>query len=323
MMFPEGGVRREEVAMGRLKVVTILIASGVWGAGVVGAPPDQAAPPTDAASKPPAPVPSIKYLKTGARLFHHRQYAEAGRYLRAADLYRDQLTDIEQIVLDGYLSKLDTPAREPLASSDPGVAPVEGVEARPPCAAARTVEPAPLNPETRSDDGTTPEPLPDEEAPNASASGLGTRIKPRAGGVFRHALEPSPADPYDYGVRGTSLEPPTDERRGPLHYTLERMGLAIRKATATLIPPAPRTQRAAQAKLKQARESLAEDDYDHAEAIALEVKGWGLSFDRARDTPDRVILSARALRLLGSATFDEARPRRDPSDPPALGVPPE
>jgi len=309
--------------MGRLKAVTILIASGAWGAGAVGAPPDRATPPTDAASKPPAPVPSIKYLKTGARLFHHGQYAEAGRYLRAADLYRDQLTDIEQIVLDGYLSKLDTAAREPLASSDPGVAPVEGVKARPPREEARTVEPAPLNPETRSDDGTTPESVPDDEAPNASASRLMTRIKRRAGGDFRHAPEPIPADPHDDGVRGTSLEPPTNERRGPLHHTFERMGWAIQKTTASLIPPAPRTQRAAQAKLREARESLAEDDYDRAEAIALEVKGWGLSFDRARDTPDRVILSARALRLLGSARFDEARPRRDSSEPPALGEPPE
>ena len=124
-------------------------------------------------------------------------------------------------------------------------------------------------------------------------------------------------------MRGTSLEPPTDERRGPLHHTFERMGWAIQKTTASLISPAPRTQRAAQAKLREARESLDEDDYDRAEAIALEVKGWGLSFNRARDTPDRVILSARALRLLGSARFDQARPRRDSSESPALGEPPE
>src|SRR5947209_498770 len=85
-------VRRKEVALGRLRTLTILLSLGAWGAATDGAPPDSAAPATDAAARPPSPVPPVKYLEAGAKLFNGGQYDLAAKYIGAAQSYRDQLS---------------------------------------------------------------------------------------------------------------------------------------------------------------------------------------------------------------------------------------
>ena len=99
--------RRKEVALGRLRFLTILLILGAWGvAATDGAPPDSAAAPPTQAARPPAPVPPVKYLEAGASLFNSGQYGLASKYIKAAQMYRDQLTESEQTVLDAYLKEI-------------------------------------------------------------------------------------------------------------------------------------------------------------------------------------------------------------------------
>src|SRR5271166_391002 len=98
--------RRKEVALGRLSTLTVILIIGAWGAATEGAPPDDAiSSPAKAARKPP-PVPPIKYLEAGSRLFNSGNFELAAKYLNAAQMYRDQLQQDEQTMLDAYLKEL-------------------------------------------------------------------------------------------------------------------------------------------------------------------------------------------------------------------------
>src|SRR5438105_3972337 len=94
--------RRKEVALGRLRIIATLLILGAWGLTTEGAPPDDAVAPAGAA-RPQPPVPPIKYLEAGAKLFNNAQYPLAAKYLAAAQMYRDQLGASEQAVLEAYL----------------------------------------------------------------------------------------------------------------------------------------------------------------------------------------------------------------------------
>ena len=89
-----------------LRTLTVILIFGAWGAATEGATPDDAAPSPGAAARKPAPVPPIKYLEAGARLFNSGQFELAAKYLDAAQLYRDQLQGDEQTTLDAYLKEL-------------------------------------------------------------------------------------------------------------------------------------------------------------------------------------------------------------------------
>ena len=54
----------------------------------------------------PAPVPPIRYLEAGSRLFNSGNFELAAKYLEAAQMYRDQLQQGEQTTLDAYLKEL-------------------------------------------------------------------------------------------------------------------------------------------------------------------------------------------------------------------------
>ena len=58
----------------------------------------------------------------------------------------------------------------------------------------------------------------------------------------------------------------------------------------------PHDRRTARNKLKEARAALANRQFEQAEAIALDVKGWGLTYGLFEDNPDKVAAAARALR---------------------------
>ena len=98
--------RRKEVALGRLCTLTVILIFGAWGAATEGASPDDAAPSPATAVRKPAPVPPIKYLEAGARLFNSGNFELAAKYLDAAQMYRDQLQQDEQTTLDAYLKEL-------------------------------------------------------------------------------------------------------------------------------------------------------------------------------------------------------------------------
>ena len=58
----------------------------------------------------------------------------------------------------------------------------------------------------------------------------------------------------------------------------------------------PGDHKTAKAMLREARTALSNHQYDQAESIAQEVKGWNLSFGLFEDNPDKVAAAARALR---------------------------
>jgi type II secretory pathway component GspD/PulD (secretin) len=86
------------------------------------------------------------------------------------------------------------------------------------------------------------------------------------------------------------------------------------KATVASSANQPHDRRSARAKLKEARAALANDQFEAAEAIALEVKSWNLSYGWIEDTPDKVAAAARALRRR-----DQLR-HRGPREQPSQGV---
>ena len=92
--------------MGRLSTLTVLLILGAWGAATEGASPDDAISSPAKAARKPAPVPPIKYLEAGSRLFNSGNFELAAKYLDAAQMYRDQLQQDEQTMLDAYLKEL-------------------------------------------------------------------------------------------------------------------------------------------------------------------------------------------------------------------------
>src|SRR5208337_4596884 len=71
-----------------------------------GASPDDAISSQAKAARKPPPVPPIKYLEAGSRLFNSGNFELAAKYLNAAQMYRDQLQQDEQTMLDAYLKEL-------------------------------------------------------------------------------------------------------------------------------------------------------------------------------------------------------------------------
>ncbi len=63
----------------------------------------------------------------------------------------------------------------------------------------------------------------------------------------------------------------------------------------------------AKVKLREARAALNDRHFEQAEAIALEVKGWGLNYGMFEDSPDKI---AAAARRYGAATRSARRLRR-------------
>ena len=92
--------------MGRLSTLIVILIIGAWGAATEGASPDDAISSPAKAARKPAPVPPIKYLEAGSRLFNSGNFELGAKYLNAAQMYRDQLQQDEQTMLDAYLKEL-------------------------------------------------------------------------------------------------------------------------------------------------------------------------------------------------------------------------
>ncbi len=70
----------------------------------------------------------------------------------------------------------------------------------------------------------------------------------------------------------------------------------IAKPAASTAANQPHDRRTARDKLREARAALGNRQFEQAEAIALDVKGWGLTYGLFEDNPDKVAAAARALR---------------------------
>ncbi|HMB08690.1 MAG TPA: hypothetical protein VKP69_33785, partial [Isosphaeraceae bacterium] len=92
-------------------------------------------------------MPPVKYLEAGARLFNDGQYPLAAKYLQAAQMYRDQLTDAERTVLDAYLKEmLQIPAQGGSGPATPAPAPAPSAPAPAPSEPTPSPAPAPSEP---------------------------------------------------------------------------------------------------------------------------------------------------------------------------------
>ena len=296
--------------MGRLRTLTILLTLGAWGAATEGSPPDQAAPGTDTAARPPSPVAPVKYLEAGARLFNSGQYDLAAKYISAAQAYRDQLSASERTVLDAYLREMAKAPTTAAATLAP--APTEAAPAPAPVLAPA---PAPANVVAPTIEAAAPASIP---AP-ARAGVAGADEKQQAKWLLSAAREQARMGNYDDAEKKVTDARALNVRWGLFDDTPAKVADAIAKArpkaVAALADPALRKDRtAAKAKLKEARAAMAGKNFEQAEAIAMDVKTWNLTYGMFEDTPDKVAAAARALRRR-----DVAR-NTIPSEQPSQGV---
>jgi len=263
--------RRKEVALGSLGKLTILLTLGVWGVTTEGSSSDGDASSTN---RPALAAPAGEYLKGGIRLFNTGDPALATKYLKVANDYRDQLQPADQAQLDDYLAKLKP------APTDVSVTPVStdspaagAADAAPLGTASRT-----LNPTNR---GTTD-------------------LKQEARWKLTSAKEQMRMGNYDDADKLVAQVRQMPVKWGLFDETPDKVGEAIAKArpkTANGTAGSGAHDKAtALVKLKEARNLLASNQYDQAEAIAIEVQSWNLTYGRWEDKPSRVADAARVLK---------------------------
>ncbi|CAN5911389.1 hypothetical protein BH23PLA1_BH23PLA1_31280 [soil metagenome] len=355
-------VRRKEVALGRLRTLTILLTLGAWGAATDGAPLDDASSPAPPSSRPPAPP--VDYLRAGAMLFNNQDYDLAAQYLKAASDYRTELSASEQSRLDEYLEAMRTVRGDqsftPTAGSAPS--PVQGAPT-PPAATTATPWSGEAQPSSYYGAEATPRDRASalvQQARQAMAAGRTDEAQHLARqadalNVPFHPAEDSPAkvlaelDPRQqagtYPVESKSAarwllhSAREDIARGQYDAAQEKIHQAramevrwgifdnetpekvqesldkIRpKVSAAAVAPVgddrERRQQAKQ-RLEEARAALEVNDYNRAEAIALEVNSWNLNYGMFEDNPTKVAAAARALR--GRDGLRQAPPAQQPS----------
>ncbi len=252
--------------MGRLRTLTILLTLGAWGAATDGAPPDGAAPTPDAAARPPAPAPPVDYLKTGARLFNSGQYDLAGKYISAAQMYRDQLSAYEKTVLDAYLKEMAKSPTDSAATPASSPAPQPDAAPAPAPATAPTPAPAPAAvPDLAPAPAPTPEPAP---APEPAAAAPETTQAPAS-------IPASGPDP---------------EMVGKVTAVGDGSFPAVASPPGVVPPPPANADAKAQARwlLATAREQIRAGNYDDAAAKVAQARGMNIRWGLFDDTPAKV-----------------------------------
>ncbi len=252
--------------MGRLRTLTILFTLGVWGAATEGSPPVGASDAADA-TRPALKAPAADYLKGGIGLYQKGDSALAAKYLKVAGDYRDQLQPGEQAQLDDYLAKLNP------APTDPAVRPASAEVTGAPAATAD---------------------------PSASATNRGTTdLKQEARWKLQAAREQMRTGNYDEASRIVAQVQQMPVKWGLFDETPAKMAEAIAKARPKMVAAAAggaHDKRAAVARLKEARDLLANNQFEQAEAVAIDVNSWGLSYGMFEDKPSKIAAAARALR---------------------------
>ena len=257
--------------MGRLGKLSILLTLGTWGVTTEGSPP-----PGDATSttRPALAAPAADYLKGGIRLYNTGDPALATKYLKVANDYRDQLGAADQAQLDDYLSKLKP------APTDASVMPASATSTAP-------VVDAGVNPVNNP-------------ARNVTPTNRGTTdTKQAARWKLQSAREQLRMGNYDDAAKLVAEVRQMPVKWGLFDETPDKVDEAIAKArpkmTGVVAANTPHTKAAAMVKLKEARELLASNQFEQAEAIAIDVESWGLNFGRWEDKPSKVADAARAL----------------------------
>ena len=303
--------------MGRLITVSLILILGTWGGAMEGAGPDDTAAAPSSATRQPPPAPPIKYLEAGSQLFNSRSTStEAGSGLQvfASRQYVSRSASARRA---GHARRLPEragqgegrgagrgcgstaacgpggsaaqPARWRAAAASAGC----GATARS-CSAGCEIRRGGACDECRR--GSRPgSDRPDRRHQADEAGGclhearekqlhlgnydVAQRKVDEAGGprrqvgaVRRHARQGRPRKSRKHGPR--SLSPVVPESRR-ISRTIDG-------------PPRPSSS--------EARTAINDRQFEQAEAIALEVKSWGLTYGLFEDNPDKVAAAARALR---------------------------
>ena len=282
--------------MGRLKTISLILILSVWGGAVQGAAPDDAAAAPISATRQPPPAPPIKYLEAGARLFNsavdNAQLELAAKYLQAASSYRDQLQPDEQATLDAYLKEL-AKAKSTVASAPAPASPVSATQ--PSAAASARPQPVALGAARPG------APAPGPTSPNQVPPSIDT--KQRARWLLHEAREQLQLGNYDVAQRKAGEAEALDVKWGLFDDTPAKVTEDINKARPKAVASAgrpttslPHDRKTARVKLREARTAMNNRQFEQAEAIALDVKTWGLTYGLFEDNPDKIAAAARALR---------------------------
>ncbi len=289
-----GGLRerRKEVALGRLRTVSLILILGAWGGATRGAAPDDAAAAPSTATRQAPPAPPIKYLEAGAKLYNNAQFDLASRYLEAANRYRDQLQSDERVMLDAYLKEL--------AKVKQGAGPVPSGVSLPAATPVTAVAPA----------VTAVAPAVQTSAPPTSASAASVmhglspaEAKQKGVWLLKEGREQLLRGNYEAAQAKVDAVRSLDIQWGLFDDTPDKLQGEITKARPKSLANAPTSdadlthdRRTAKVRLREARAMLNNRQYEQAEAVALEVKQWGISYGLFDETPDKVAAAARALR---------------------------
>ncbi len=306
--------------MGRLRTFTILLTLGAGGLATEGARADDAAPP-GASSRPQPPVNPSEYVRAGITLYTKGDLAKAGLYFKAAADYRDMLSADDQMQLDAYRARMVGPA----APSDPAVQPASTASPAP-AAMPTAMAPAPAAMAPAPAPAAMPMPMATVPAnapttgggvgamtPAVAASAAGdtgprlgtTDAKQKARWLLSRAREEGKLGHYDEAEAMVANADALGVKWGLFDDTPAKVREAIAKVRPRLAPAtqaaaapdgAPHNRRAAQARLKEGHAYLASGQFEQAEAIALEVNSWGLSYGMFEDNPTKLGNAARALR---------------------------
>lgn len=111
--------------MGGLRGITILLTISLGQALAFGAPPQPAAAPAPGKTEetPQGKPSALEFVKAGAYLYNKGQVDKASSYFKAADRYRDQLSENEEIVLEVYLEEVETYYKKRAAAATAAVTP--------------------------------------------------------------------------------------------------------------------------------------------------------------------------------------------------------
>jgi len=298
--------------LGRLSTLTVILIIGAWGAATEGASPEDAAPSPATAARKPAPVPPIRYLEAGSRLFNSGNFELAAKYLDAAQMYRDQLQQDERTTLDAYLKELSkvqaTIAGGPTATDGAGPA-----SANSPASASAAIATAPAvqSPATVIQSG-------DPTRGGAGDVAITPDVKQRARWLLHEAREQMAQGNFEVAEKKLAEAEAIDVKWGLFDDTPTRVRNDLNKDrpgnVASTSKPAqslPHNRETAHALLREARAALANHEVDQAEAIAQEVKSWNLSYSLFGENPDKVAAAARALRKRDK--IRNTTPREQPS----------
>ena len=142
----------------------------------------------------------------------------------------------------------------------------------------------------------------DAASGGAGSMNIVTDVKQQARWLLHEAVEQISLGNYDEADAKIAAAEKLDVKWGLFEDTPTkvRKELDKQRPKTVAVKPTPSgkpgDRKTARAKLREARNALSGHQYDLAEALAREVKGWKLGFGLFEDNPDKVMAAARALR---------------------------